>query len=75
MISALSAKILAYRQLSMDKEAEEAESDLKIVMEPIKKQLSLRLDVNDTDRIGLLALPSLDSMGNAPGSGAIRNFK
>lgn len=74
MISAMSSKISAYRQLSMDKEAEDTENDLKIVMEPIKKQLSLRLDVNDADRAGILTLPSLDSV-IAPGFGAIRNFK
>ena len=74
MISAMNSKISAYRQLSMDKEAEDTENDLKIVMEPIKKQLSLRLDVNDADRAGILTLPSLDSV-IAPGLGAIRNFK
>ena len=74
MISAMSSMISAYRQLSMDKEAEDTENDLKIVMEPIKKQLSLRLDVNDADRAGILTLPSLDSV-IAPGLGVIRNFK
>ena len=75
MIAAISAKIFAYRQLSMNEEAENAENDLKIVMEPIKKQLSLRLDVNDSERVELLTLPSLDYVANAPGLGIVRNFK
>lgn len=73
MISAMSAKVFAYRQLSMDKEAEDTENDLKIVMEPIKKQLSLRLDMDNVDGVGVLALPSLDSVVGAPG--AVRSFK
>ena len=46
----------------MDSEVEDAEAELKIVVAPIKKQLSLKIDMSDGDKISLLKLHGIDEM-------------